>query len=194
MSCLKHEGRKHLFPTLFYDGAVSKVISIQPPFLASKALRRCGLLRKSKEGPACAMAPAAIFPFSHSARKSFRMLWPRGDQSPPERHLLKAPWREPREPEVSLDVAEHGLHVDGAPLPQGGPYICAQHLAGAASRRRSRPGSPGSASGSRRRLPRGPRGREPPPRRPSRRWPRGGRAPCGAARPGTCRWITSTRT
>ena len=76
MSCLKHKGRKHLFPALFYDGAVSKAISIQPPFLASKALRRCGLLRKSKEGPACAMAPAAIFPFSHYARKSFRMLWP----------------------------------------------------------------------------------------------------------------------
>ena len=52
-----------------------------------------------------------------------------GDQPPLERHLLQAPQREPREPEVPLDVAEHGLHVDGAPLPQGGPGLGAQHLA-----------------------------------------------------------------
>lgn len=43
----------------------------------------------------------------------------RGDQPPLERHLLEAPQREPREPEVALDVAEHGLHVDGGAVP---PY------------------------------------------------------------------------
>ena len=59
----------------------------------------------------------------------------RGDQPPLERHLLEVPQRESREPEISLDVPEHGLHVDGAPLPQGGPDLGVQHLAGAAPER-----------------------------------------------------------
>ena len=72
-------------------GAVSKAISIQPPFLASKALRRCGLLRKSKEGAGLRHGPCRHLPLFAFRQEELPYVVARGDQSPLERHLLKAP-------------------------------------------------------------------------------------------------------
>ena len=110
------------------------MILVQPLFLCPESQGSCACRERSREG-VLHRSPRLRLPLPRLREEELPYVVARGDQPPLERHLLEAPQRESREPEISLDVPEHGLHVDGAPLPQSGPGLGVQHLAGAAPER-----------------------------------------------------------